>query len=499
MEQSSAVIGSGIGGIASAIRLAVKGYKVSVFEQSHAPGGKLSQLRLGGFRFDTGPSLFTLPQLVDELFLLCGEEPREHFRYAALDTSCIYFWEDGTRIRAWKDTEAFSKEVEERTGVPEEKLRGHLDKSRELYRITADVFLFNSFHKPSRLLRPPAWKALTGLHRLDALTTMHRRNQKRFGHPKVVQLFDRYATYNGSNPYRTPATLNVIAHLEHNMGAWFPEKGMYSIVESLVALARRQGVAFIFNSPVEEVVLRHGRVAGLREGGRFHPFDRVVSDIDIVRLYRDLLPGTVLPKKQTRGERSTSALIFYWGVDRDFRELGLHNILFSNDYEREFRHLFETKTLPDDPTVYVFISSRQVPGDAPAGCSNWYVMINAPENVGQDWDGLIDRTRTDILEKIRRCLNIDLGPHIVQEAVADPRTIERDTGSYRGSLYGLSSNDRFAAFNRHANFSRKFKNLYFAGGSVHPGGGIPLCLASAKIIDQEIPPANHQKPLTNNQ
>jgi diapolycopene oxygenase len=487
MKQTTAIIGSGIGGIASAIRLAVKGYKVTVFEQAASPGGKISQLKQDGFRFDTGPSLFTLPELVDELFRLCNEDPGKHFRYHPTKTSCKYFWEDGTCIHAWQKPEEFAREVENVTGVSAYRTLGFLERSRRLYELTSEVFIFNSFHKVRNFLTRSFLRPLFQLHRLDAMTSMHKRNKQWFGHPKVVQLFDRYATYNGSNPYQTPATLNVIAHLEHNTGAWFPEQGMYAIVEALVALARRQGVDFRFNARVTGIILENNKAAGIRVGDEFLPFDVVVSDIDIVNLYRRLMPGVALPGRQIKGERSTSALIFYWGVDREFPELELHNILFSDNYEEEFRHLFQTKTICDDPTVYLFISSKQVKGDAPPGSENWYVMINVPENIGQNWDEMVDEVRKHIVGKINRILKTDIEKHIVAETIADPRSIERDTGSYRGSLYGLSSNGRFSAFNRHPNFKRRLKNLYFAGGSVHPGGGIPLCLASAKIVGEEVP------------
>lgn len=486
MQQTCAVIGSGIGGLSAAIRLAVKGYKVTVFEQSSKAGGKISELKLDGFRFDTGPSLFTLPGLVDELFELCGMAPRDHFHYTALDSSCKYFWEDGTVITAWHDTKAFAAEVEEKTGVAGAKIHAFLARSRRLYELTAEVFLFSSFHRWRNFLKPAYRKALFHLHELDAMVSMHRRNRKWFHHPKIVQLFDRYATYNGSNPYLTPATLNIISHLEHNVGAYFPDRGMYSIASSLQDLAQKQGVTFSFNSPVQEVVIESGCVTGLQVDQRFLPFDIVVSNIDIVPLYRHLLPRENIPRNQLRLERSSSALIFYWGVDREFPELKLHNILFSDDYRQEFDHLFGSRTISPDPTIYLFISSKMVRSDAPAGKENWYVMINVPENMGQDWDAMVAESRGNIIRKINRVLDADIGSHIVAEAMADPRTIERDTGSYQGSLYGLSSNGMFSAFNRHPNFKRKYRNLYFTGGSVHPGGGIPLCLASAKIVDQEI-------------
>lgn len=490
MKQTAIVIGSGIGGISSAIRLAKMGYKVSVFEQAAKAGGKISEIRLGGFRFDTGPSLFTLPSMVDELFSLCGMDPRDHFHYLRLDASCKYMWEDGTMMTAWRDTSAFAREVELKTGVPARQVTAFLAKSQRLYELTSEVFLFNSFQNLRNFLKPAYRRSLLHLHELDAFVTMHHRNKKWFNHPKIVQLFDRYATYNGSNPYKTPATLNIIPHLEHNIGAFFPETGMYSIARSLQKLAESIGVEFHFNSRVEEVLLKKNTTNGVRVNGRVLPAELVVSDIDIVSLYRELMPREKLPQKQLKLERSSSALIFYWGIKKQFPGTKLHNILFSNDYRKEFDHLFGSRTISDDPTVYLFISSKLVADDAPAGCENWYVMINAPENTGQDWDKFVQDARKSIIGKINRVLQTDIEPLIVEEAMADPRSIERNTGSYHGSLYGLSSNGKFAAFNRHPNYRRKYKNLYFTGGSVHPGGGIPLCLASAKIIAKEIKHGN---------
>ncbi len=487
MKQKSAVIGSGIAGIASAIRLAAKGYSVSVFEQGALAGGKISERHLNGFRFDTGPSLFTLPEMVTELFSLAGRDAGKYFSYKSLDASCKYFWEDSTVINAWHDTGDFAAEVEQQTGVPARQVRSFLEKSRKLYEITNEVFLFNSLHKLRNFFLPAYRKSLLHLHELDVFTTMHKKNSRWFSDPKIVQLFDRYATYNGSNPYKTPATLNIIPHLEHNTGAFFPVKGMYHIVESLTALAAEMGVAFFFNSPVEEIIVEEKKAKALCVNGKRLPFELIVSDVDIVTLYKNLLPDLPFPKKQLSLERSTSALIFYWGVNNVFPGLSLHNILFSNDYKKEFQHLSTNKNISDDPTVYIFISAKEVPDDAPEGAENWYVMINAPENTGQDWDHMIGKARRDIIAKIKRVLKVDIEKYIVTESFADPRSIEAGTGSYNGSLYGLSSNNMLAAFYRHPNFKKSIKNLYFTGGSVHPGGGIPLCLASARIIDREIP------------
>ena len=181
-------------------------------------------------------------------------------------------------------------------------------------------------------------------------------------------------------------------------------------------------------------------------------------------------------------EKSSSALIFYWGIKQEFSALGLHNILFTENYKTEFDYIFNKKELYHDPTVYINITKKYCEADAPKGGENWFVMINVPHNAGQDWDKIIAEAKPIILNKISRNLGVAIEPLIEVEHLLEPRTIESRTQSHLGSLYGTSSNNRYSAFLRHPNFSSSIKNLYFCGGSVHPGGGIPLCLLSAKIV-----------------
>jgi phytoene desaturase len=480
-QPTARIVGAGIAGIASAIRWARKGYAVHVHEANSYPGGKLSQFQLGDYRFDAGPSLFTLPFLVDELFTLCGEDPRDHFNYLKKTEECRYFWDDGTRLTAHSDPAEFASEAERVLGEPAAHVRAHLDLARRQYEATKGLFLERSLHKASTYLRRDALPALAALPSLKLTQTMHAVHAQRFRSPKMVQLFDRFATYNGSTPYQAPGTLAMIPHLEFGFGTFVPYGGMVAITESLVALAKRQGVQFHYGQRVERILVANRRATGLLVGGTELPADVVVSNMDVTPTYRRLLPDLKAPEKTLSQERSSSALIFYWGVRREFPELDLHNILFANDYEAEFRDLFERKTLHDDPTVYIHITSKDLEGEAPVGGENWFVMINAPADYGQDWASWRATARASVLAKIERALGIDVAPFIEVEEVLDPPTIQSRTGSDRGALYGASSNNAMAAFLRHPNFHRQIPNLFFVGGSAHPGGGIPLCLLSAKI------------------
>jgi phytoene desaturase len=483
----AAVIGSGVGGLAAAIRLSNKGYQVSVFEKNDHAGGKISEIRDQGFRFDTGPSLFTLPELTDELFELSGKNTRDYLSYSKLDLICSYFYEDGTMIRAFSDPGCFAREVEDRTGEPSRKVLAHLQKCREQYDLTVDIFLLNSLHKIRNYFHRRVLRGILLFHKVDAFTTVHKRNASRFNDQRVVQLFDRYATYNGSNPYLAPATLNVIAHLEHNLGAYFPEKGMRSFAGALESLARDKGVTIRFSEKVEQIIVEKNRVSGILVRNELLPFDLIVSDSDIRFFYKNLLPGSRQFRTSDK-HLSSSALIFYWGIRSEFETLGLHNILFSEDYQAEFDHIFRKRSIFRDPTVYIFISSKVVPADAPDQSENWFVMINVPPDTGQQWEKMVAEARLQIIRKINRMLNTRIEDLIAFEQISSPQTIEKDTLSWKGALYGDHSNSWNSAFVRHSYRHRSIKNLYFVGGSVHPGGGIPLCLASAKIMDQEIKP-----------
>ena len=463
--------------------MAAHGYEVDVFEANPYPGGKLSEFRLGGYRFDAGPSLFTMPMYVDELYRLAEPVKTPPLSYRRLDVVCHYFWEDGVRLHAHAAPEEFAREAADVLGVDPQAILRALADSRRKYELTGRTFLERSLHRPATWLSREVGSALLQLPSLDIFQSMHQVNQRQLQHPKLVQLFDRFATYNGSNPYRAPGILNIIPHFEHHFGAYFPQGGMHAITDHLYRLALEGGVRFHFEQPVSEIRVEKGRASALVVGERTLRYDRIVSNMDVFFTYRRLLPGQKAPERILAQEKSTSALIFYWGIRKEFPELGLHNIFFSEDYREEF-DLLGRGRISDDPTVYVNITQKYESGDAPAGCENWFTMINVPYNSGQDWDALIARSRKNVLDKLSRILGRAIEPLIEEEALLDPRTIESRTNSHLGALYGTSSNDRMAAFLRHANFSSRIEDLYFCGGSVHPGGGIPLCLLSARIVDQ---------------
>jgi phytoene desaturase len=529
------IIGAGIAGLATAARLASKGHDVHVFEANSYAGGKLSEFILTAsgdekrvYRFDAGPSLFTMPQYIEDLFAAANTPMNAYFAYETMPDVCHYFWQDGTALTAWADQNKFAEEVHKKLNVNELVVKKTLKSAKRKYDLTGVIFLENSLHKAKTWLTAKVLKSLILMPTFDIFKTMNATHERLAdGNPKFVQLLNRFATYNGSNPYRASGMLSVIPHFEHGIGCFYPVGGMNNITKAVYNLAKSKGATFHFNAKVEEIFVENGKAVGLKyaantqnlsqnavytEGSLFeindgvtqsHPvifnaeaslltsnvrletekFDRIVSNMDVYFTYKKLLPKEKHPERTLNQERSTSALIFYWGIKQSFPQLGLHNIFFSDDYKAEF-DVLDKGDVGNDPTIYVNITSKLTPSDAPEGCENWFVLINVPHNEGQDWAAITERTRQVVINKISVALNVDFQSLIEVEDILDPLSIEAKTASFGGALYGTSSNALMSAFMRHPNFSSSIDGLYFVGGSVHPGGGIPLALLSAKIVDE---------------
>jgi phytoene desaturase len=486
-RKKAIVIGSGVGGLAIAIRLAARGMEVHVYEKEDQPGGKVSWIVKDGFRWGLGASLLTLPHLIDELFYLCKKNPADYYKYLRLDIINKYFFSDGTVIHAYADKKKFAEEIALKTNDTEKSIQNHLDNIEKLYKLSAPVALGKSLHKFSTYFSKDGISLfLTNPIKLGIFKSIFKKLQSRFTDNRTIQLFSRYATYNGSDPYKASSILNVIAHPEYNEGAYILQDGMPSLTSSLYKLATEMGVNFNFNSQVQRIDYMQEKIIGIRVNEKNIPSDYVISNMDIMLTYKHLLPNISMPKGLHSGALSTSAIIFYWGMNKKFPQLEVHNILFSDNYKSEFDAL-EKSDIYADPTVYIFISAKVNPSHAIKDGENWFTLINVPHDTGQNWTELMNKYRQIISRKISLAIGEDITKYIISEHVNTPASIETKTASFAGAIYGNASNKVFSSFVRHPNFSRKIKNLYFCGGTVHPGGGVPISLISAKITDELIP------------
>ena len=482
-----AVVGGGMGGLATAARLGKMGWSVEVFDLRDGPGGKNYQHPQGDFRFDSGPSLLTMLEVFQELFEFCGGKMENYFTPIPLDPLCHYWFDDGSHISTPGTTEAFIHKFSQAGWASETELKNFFARCKKLHGIAGTIFLEKSLQEVSTFTSKEGLKSILGLPFIDAFRTLHQAHSRAFSDPRMVQLFDRYATYNGSDPYQAPATLDIIPWVESHGGGWGVKEGIHALAQGLYKLGLEMGVKYHFNTPVDRIVSSKGVVQGLVVQGLETSFDLVVSNADVITTYK-LLGDEDAPwsKKYKTLEPSSSGFVYYWGMNKSFSNLGLHNIFFSQDYEKEFTQIFKEKIIPEDPTVYINITSKITPSDAPPGGENWFVLVNTPPHGQQNWKVLGEELKKSIIQRLKKTLGEDLESAIISEGTLSPEDIQNGTGSTFGSLYGLSSNSWNAAFNRHPNRSKRHKGLYFVGGSAHPGGGMPLVLLSARITSQLI-------------
>lgn len=485
MQKKAIVIGSGIAGIATAIRLKVKGYEVTIFEKNNYTGGKITVVEKNGFRFDAGPSVFTLPELVLELFQLAGKNPNDYFNYVRHSVSSNYFWNDGTRFSAPGTKSEFIEKASVFFDEPSLKISKYLTESERKYAITRPVFLEKSLHQLKNYRSKIYIKSYLKLLGLDIFKSLHQTNKKHIKNPKLVQIFDKFACYNGSSPFQTSGVMSLMPHLEITLGTFFPTDGMHSISQSLTRLCEDLGIQIELNTEVTKIVTQHKKATGIEVNDQFIPADVIISNSDVHFTHTQLL-NTPKPPKAIHCERSSSVVVFYWGMNKAFKELDLHNMFFPDDYAAEFKSIFDKKELYDDPSIYIHKSCEIVKTDAPEGKENWFVMIMVPSEPEKITRIKIEQLKEIVAQKLSRILNTSIHELIAEEEILSPQLIEQKTYSYKGALHGTSSNSIFSAFLRHSNFSNSYKNLFFVGGSSHPGGGIPLCLLSAKIATENV-------------
>lgn len=433
-----AVIGSGLGGMSAAAILAAQGHEVHVYESSDTYGGKAGEIHHAEYRFDAGPTLLTLPEVFDKIFSDCGSDFRAQVPLLPLDINCRYFYPDGSVISSWQDPERFAGEIAEKTSDSASALSSFLRYCKRIYRNAADTFMFTRFTEWKNMIKLLNPIAMLRIFAIDPFRTMHTSHRSFFSDKRLIQLFDRYATYNGSDPYRTPATFNIIAHVEASMGSWVPEGGIRSIASALYGLCRDQGVVFHFSAPVYSIAKQGRRITGIRTGEAEIPYDAVVSNVDVRRTYHELLNdrSSRYAKRYAAAEPSSSVTVFYLAIKRSFPALVTHNIIFPEDYAPEFEGIFSTGAICKAPVLYIYVSSKYSPGDAPSGCENWFVLINSPPDNNQDWEAVKNNLRPYIIRRIQQTFGVDITDEMDIAEYRSPRDLARITGSWHGSLYG---------------------------------------------------------------
>lgn len=475
------VIGAGLGGLAVSCLLAAKGHDVTVFEKNEGPGGKINQVESFGFRFDTGPSLLTMPFILEELFSRCGAELSDYLSLKSVEPICRYFYRDGTVFSCSHKKEETLNEIKRIAPEDVAAYNKFLSYSADLYDRTKDAFLFNPLYG----LKDLGNVNLLDFFRIDAFKTVSERVDDYFQSLYLRKFFKRFTTYNGSSPYQAPATLNVIPHVELALGGYYIDGGIYALVEALFSLAKRLGVSFLFDTTISRIKAEDDSVQSIVDNfGNMYSADLVISNSDAAETYMNLLEDETIPKSKKQSiqslEPSCSGFVLLLGIDKSYEKLSHHNIFFSEDYEREFRQIFNEKVMPEDPTIYIADTSHSNPAHAPDDGSNLFVLVNAPYLSDRyDWGEHRSDYASHVISELELRGLDRLGDSIMYQESITPADFYEKYRSNKGSIYGTSSNNRMAAFLRPRNKSREIDGLYLTGGSTHPGGGIPLVILSA--------------------
>lgn len=487
MSKTVVVIGAGIGGLSAAIRLAAQGVRVIVLEQNDAPGGKMREVRAAGFRWDTGPSVITMRPVFEELFAAAGHRLDDHLALRPVDPLTRYFYLDGKVLDATSDRQRMTEQIRQIDPHDVAGYSAYLDHAAFLHRVTGPLFVYGKRPGPADLLKVPVGDAL----RLEPFSKMHGSIAGYVRSPHLQKLFGRFATYIGSSPYDAPATLGVISHVELNEGVWYPEGGIFSIATCLHDLACQLGAEVRLGCAVQHITVQARQATGVMlTNGEEIRADAVLANVDTALVYNRLLPQGVAPAGRARSlglqRLSCSGFILLLGVKGQHEHLAHHNIFFPDDYRQEFVDIFDRGVPPKRPTVYVSITSKTTPQDAPAGCENWYILVNAPA-VGPefDWNKQARAYRQVVLDQLEG-FGLQLRDKIVVEKMITPIDIEARTASWRGALYGRLFDSPWVAFRRSTSRAGDIKRLYLAGGTTHPGGGVPMVMLSGKLAANAI-------------
>ncbi len=468
------VIGGGLGGLATALRLRHRGHKVTLIEKNARPGGKLAELRQDGYRWDMGPSLLTMPDVLRDLFTDLGHNLADHLDLAPVDPTCRYFWPDGFQID--EDSAFFQR--------PD--VAAFLRYAAGIYSLSGEAFLTRPPHELWRAFSPKNWPKLIHLPKVATLSTVAREVERRFPDPRLRQLFQRYATYNGSSPYRAPATFNVIPYVEATFGAWYLRGGMARLPETLARLARTAGIELLTEAEVKSL---DGGGARLSSGDIIGA-DAYVCNGCTIEAHRRWIrfPGwEAEARRLAKPERALSGFVLLLGVNRRYPQLSHHNIFFSHDYPAEFRQMFTEKQPATDPTIYISITARTDPDDAPEGHDNYFILVNAPaETESIRWDKEGPAYADRIVAKLEAAGLTDLSHSIKARHIFTPLDFAQRDLSAAGSLYGWASHSPMTALLRPPLRSPLDPRLFFVGGTTHPGGGIPLVLLSAKMAAEQV-------------
>jgi diapolycopene oxygenase len=484
-----AIIGGGLGGLAAACTAAARGHSVLLFEKNQWLGGKAAVLESNGFRFDMGPTILTVPDVLARIFAEAGSRMEDRLDLRRLDPQWRCFFDDGTVLDLTENVERMANTIAGWSPSDADGYRDFIQLSARLHRISDGFFFWKSVEDLRDTIdfrRQMNLATLTDVLSLRMGTTVAGTIRRRVRDERVAQMLDHFVQYVGSSPFGSPAVLCGIAHMQTDKGLWYPMGGTGAVPAALVNLAQSLGVAFHTGVGIARIISEANHVVAIEtESGERIPVSAVISNMDSVRTLRELVGG--VPAKQFarrwKREPACSGVVLYLGLDRAYDHLLHHDFVFSRNPEEEFDWIYRKGEPAPDPTCYIAAPARTEPDVAPPGGEALYILVHTPYlRPHHDWKAMLPDYRKVIFDKLARCAGMaDLRDRIVFEQVLTPADIHERYRVLNGAIYGLASHGRFFGAFKPGNRSRDLGGLYLAGGAAHPGPGMPMALMSGWI------------------
>jgi phytoene desaturase len=487
-KRSAAIIGAGIGGIATAVYLSRNGYDVSVFEKNSSPGGRCGQLVRDGHRFDLGATMLMMPGIYREIFESLGIPLFENNEVKPLNELYRIYYDNNDILEFTSDDERMKEQLEKIEPGSYNKAREYVEKGYEIFEIGIRELIGRNFYN---FFQFATLKNIGLLIRLKTYISNYRYASRFFRNRHLRMAYTFQNIYVGQSPFTSPALFSMVPAAELTEGSFYHEGGMFAIVKKLIAAAEANGVKFYYNQPVKRIkVSRTKAEALIFEEGKEFAADVIVANADLPYTYSQLLPGSLRSKRIDRMNYSCSAICYHWGLDKIYPQLSHHNVFLSDKFREGLDRIFIDKSVGDNPSFYVHAPVRSDPSAAPEGHDSLSFIVAAGQNIrklNQDWDGIGRKIHVALVDRLKQLGLEDIEEHIKFEICYTPDKWESACNITHGAVFGsLAHNMMQMGYFRPHNRHHRYKNLYFVGGSTHPGNGIPNVLISSKLTFERI-------------
>lgn len=482
------IIGAGIGGITTAVYLAQNGYKVSVFEKNPEPGGRCGQYIRDGHRFDLGATMFLMPRIYHDVFNSLGIQLEENTDIVPLKDIYKIYFDDCSSLVFTSDRERMKQQLEKIEPGSFEKSEKYISNGYRIFRLGMDKLIGRNFYN---FFQFATLKNLGLLIKLKVYISDWSYTRRFFRHPKLLKAYTFQNIYVGQSPFNSPALFSMVPAAELTEGSFSPKGGMFAIIQKMHSAAETAGVKFTYNNTIKEIKIKDNRAEGIiLEDGTLVKADIIIANADLPYTYRELLPDKKKSVRIDRMRYSCSAICFHWGLDKVYSQLGHHSVFLSDNFKEGLDRIFIDKTVNDKPSFYVYAPTRSDKAAAPDGQDSISIIVAAghiDKLKIQDWNTIKKQTREAVIARLKQQGLEEFDKHIKFEICYTPESWESACNVSRGSVFGSLSHNIFQmGYFRPHNRHDRYHNLYFVGGSTHPGNGIPNVLISAKLVSERI-------------